>query len=255
MSVVIFTGPTLAPDAGRTVLEATYLPPAAQGDVYRAARQRPRAIGIVDGYFECVPSVWHKEILWALAHGIQVYGSASMGALRAVECEAFGMVGVGAVFEAFRDGVLEDDDEVAVVHGPADTGYRPLSEAMVNIRWTVGAAVAAEVLDPANGAALERVAKALYYPERAWPRILAGAANSGLAAAHVDRLRSWLPAGRVDRKREDALAMLRAIRDDVAVDHGRRRAAFTIARSAQWERARRAMTCTAHVGHVGGGGP
>jgi hypothetical protein len=241
MNVAIFTGPTLPPHAGRAILEATYLPPAAQGDVYRFARRQPRAIGIVDGYFECVPSVWHKEVLWALAHGIRVYGSASMGALRAVECAAFGMIGVGAVFEAFRDGVLEDDDEVAIVHGPADTGYRPLSEAMVNVRCTLDAAAGAGVLDPTSRGVLERVAKALYYPDRAWPRILARAAEAGVPAARIDALRRWLPSGRVDRKREDAFAMLIAMRDALAVDPAGRRAAFTIAPSAHWERARRAM--------------
>jgi hypothetical protein len=40
-----------------------------------------------------------------------------MGALRAAELHTFGMVGVGRVFEGYRDGVYEDDDEVAVVHG------------------------------------------------------------------------------------------------------------------------------------------
>ena len=59
--------------------------PSAQGDVYRVAQERPSAIGIVDGYFEGVLSVWHKEILWAMAEGIHVFGSASMGALRAAE--------------------------------------------------------------------------------------------------------------------------------------------------------------------------
>ena len=48
-----------------------------------------------------------------------------MGALRAAELHVFGMVGVGRVFELFRDGLLEDDDEVAVAHGPADSGYQP----------------------------------------------------------------------------------------------------------------------------------
>src|SRR5512132_542369 len=110
----IFTGPTLAPAEARAVLGATYLPPAAQGDVLRAALRRPHAIGIIDGYFERVPAVWHKEILWAMAQGIHVFGSSSMGALRAAELHAFGMIGIGAIFEAYRDGELEDDDEVAV---------------------------------------------------------------------------------------------------------------------------------------------
>ena len=66
-----------------------------------------------------------------------MFGAASMGALRAAELAAFGMEGVGAIFEAFREGVLEDDDEVAVIHGPAEFGYPVLSEAMVNIRRTL----------------------------------------------------------------------------------------------------------------------
>jgi len=101
MKPVIFAGPTIAADAIRNRLDAEVLPPVAQGDVYRVARRRPPAIGIVDGYFEGVPSVWHKEILWAMEQGIPVFGSASMGALRAAELHDFGMIGVGAIFEAY----------------------------------------------------------------------------------------------------------------------------------------------------------
>src|SRR6516165_742713 len=100
MTAVIFLGPTLSVDEARQELDADYLPPAAQSDVYLAARRQPVMIGIVDGYFQRVPSVWHKEILWAMSRGIHVFGSASMGALRAAELEVFGMEGVGAVFAA-----------------------------------------------------------------------------------------------------------------------------------------------------------
>ena len=37
----------------------------------------------------------------------------------------------------FATAVLEDDDEVAVLHGPEELGYPPLTEAMVNIRATL----------------------------------------------------------------------------------------------------------------------
>src|SRR6185295_3890747 len=96
VTVVLFTGPTLSPREACQRLEAVCLPPAAQGDVYRASLRRPFAIGIIDGYFERVPAVWHKEILWAMSEGIHVFGSASMGALRAAELALFGMIGVGA---------------------------------------------------------------------------------------------------------------------------------------------------------------
>src|SRR5262245_35033808 len=134
--LVVFVGPTLSVQEATTVLDATYLPPAAQGDVLRAALQKPVAMGIIDGYFERIPSVSHKEILFAMKQEIYVFGAASMGALRAAELAQFGMEGVGEVYEAFRRGEIEDDDEVAVAHAHAEQGYRALSEAMVNIRAT-----------------------------------------------------------------------------------------------------------------------
>src|SRR5205809_7899489 len=136
MNVFIFTGRTISPAEASAELKAVYLPPAAEGDVYRVALHRPQAIGIIDGYFQSVPAVRHKEILWAMSRGIHVFGSASMGALRAAELEAFGMEGIGIIFGWYRDGVLENDDEVAVVHGPSATGYQRGSDAMVNIRQT-----------------------------------------------------------------------------------------------------------------------
>ena len=153
MKVCIFTGPTISAAEAARELDAVYFPPAAEGDVYRASLQRPQVIGIIDGYFQDMPSVRLKEILWAMSRGIHVFGSASIGALRATELAAFGMEGVGEVFAAYRDGTLEEDDEVAVAHGLAETGYRPLSEAMVNIRATLAAAEAAGVLPAATRAA------------------------------------------------------------------------------------------------------
>ncbi len=202
MSAVVFLGPTLSAEEARALLDADCRPPVAQGDVYRAAREGPDAIGIVDGYFDGVPSVWHKEILWAIDRGIRVYGAASMGALRAAELHAFGMVGVGRIFEDYRDGRLTDDDEVAVLHAPAELGYRPLGEPMVSIRATLERAVAEGVLSPAEAAALTARAKAMPYRERGWEALLACAPEA---------LAAWLPEGRVDRKREDARAMLRAM--------------------------------------------
>jgi hypothetical protein len=70
-------------------------------------------IGIVDGNFETVATVWHKEILWAMAQGIHVYGAASIGALRAAELAEFGMKGVGAIFRHFQATPLADDDEIS----------------------------------------------------------------------------------------------------------------------------------------------
>jgi hypothetical protein len=212
MNVVVFTGPTISAAASREILDAEYLPPVAQSDVYRAARERPFAIGIIDGYFERVPSVWHKEILWAMSQGVHVYGSASIGALRAAELAVFGMEGVGVVFEAYSRGELVDDDEVAVAHGPGDRGFTPTSEAMVNIRATLAAAEANDLIGPGTRAALVKIAKAAYYPDRNFPTLLRDAREDHLPAPELDALEEWLPEGRVDQKRADAVAMLQKLR-------------------------------------------
>jgi hypothetical protein len=212
MSVVIFAGPSISAGEVQGILTAECLPPAAQGDVYRAALSRPLAIGLIDGYFERVPAVWHKEILWALSQGIHVFGSASMGALRAAELAPFGMIGVGAIFEAYRDGILEDDDEVAVAHGPADTGYRAGSDAMVNIRATLALAVSTGVVDDTTASTLERLGKGLFYAERSYARILELARQEGAAPAILDDFGRWLRSGAVNQKRDDAAAMLHEMR-------------------------------------------
>jgi hypothetical protein len=239
VTVYIFTGPTVSAEDGAAELDAIYLPPAAQGDVYRASLDRPRAIGIIDGYFERIPSVWHKEILWAMSQGIHVFGASSMGALRAAELEPFGMEGVGAVFEAFRRGELEDDDEVAVAHASAEDGYKVMSEAMVNIRATHRAAAAAGVITDELRAALDRLAKELFYADRAYPAILRRGAEGGLPADQLDALRAWLPRGKVNQKRLDALEMLRVLRARLAAGLESKRAGFVFEYTDAWDQVRR----------------
>jgi hypothetical protein len=251
MSVFVFTGPTLSPREARTELDAVYLPPAAQGDVYRASLARPRAIGIIDGFFDQVPAVWHKEILWAMGQGIAVFGSASMGALRAAELAAFGMAGVGKIFEAYRSGELEDDDEVALVHGPAETGFRPASEAMVNIRATLAAAEAQGVVRRKTHAALAALAKSLFYPERTYAALLDRGAREGLPPRELESLRAWLPKGRVDQKRDDALAMLRAMREHLEAKTAPPRVSYRFQHTKFWDQL---VQSAGTLGRTGDGG-
>lgn len=171
-SVVVFCGPSLSADEVTAVLpDALVAPPVEMGSIYRACRVAPEdggpsAIAVIDGYYERRPSVWHVEIMWALSRGVRVYGAASMGALRAAELHPYGMVGVGQVFEWYRDGVIEDDDEVAVVHAPAQSRYFQMSEAFVDVRVTVADAIEAGVVDAGQGDLLLREGKQLFYPYR-----------------------------------------------------------------------------------------
>jgi thiopeptide-type bacteriocin biosynthesis protein len=213
LKAFVFLGPSLPVETAKQYVDAEFLPPVQQGDVLRVLRDRPYAIGIVDGYFHSVPAVWHKEILTALAEGVHVLGAASMGALRAAELAPFGMTGLGAVFEKFRAGEYTDDDEVAVTHGPADGGFKRLSEAMVSIRDVCEAAARAQVLAATDAQILVRTAKALHYSQRRWEAILAQAKHEGMAAGAIDRLQCFRASYKQDIKERDAICLLQRLAD------------------------------------------
>ena len=223
MTICVFAGPSLSHAEVQQVLPAArVLGPVRQGDVYRAVQQfQPAAIAIIDGSFQQVPAVWHKEILWSLAQGIPVYGAASMGALRAAELHPYGMIGIGRVFQAYRDSclppyhneVFEDDDEVAVLHGPAELGYPTVAEAMVNIRCTLALAAEQQIISPASRDALAALGKGLFFARRTYAALLTAAADAGIEPAEIQALRDWLPQGKMDQKRDDALQLLQILRE------------------------------------------
>ncbi|KZL16538.1 TfuA-like protein [Pseudovibrio sp. Ad26] len=233
MKTVVFLGPTLPISTARGILESEYRAPASQGDIYRAVANGARLIGIIDGYFERIPAVWHKEILYAMSQGVRVFGASSMGALRAAELHKFGMVGVGSVFEAYRDGQIEDDDEVAIVHGPAEIGYPPLSNAMVDIRATLKKAEDEGVVNGEFAEAFLVAAKSLHFSQRSYDLVFQ---DTKLTAKECDPFRLWLRTGRVEAKREDALQMLHDIAECASQEPDNYQAQFAFAHTDTWER-------------------
>jgi TfuA protein len=73
------------------------------------------------------------EILRAIARGVDVRGSSSIGALRAAELHGCGMAGVGWVYDSYRANRIAGLDEIAVIYDPQS--YRPLTIPLVNIRF------------------------------------------------------------------------------------------------------------------------
>jgi hypothetical protein len=208
-NVVVFLGPTLSRDYAERILPATYLPPARRGDFYRLQAAGIETIVLIDGYFHSTPSVWPREILDVINDGIDVLGASSMGALRAAELFEHGMVGWGTVFEWYRDGVIDGDDEVALWHGPEEAGYCALSEPLVNIRRTLWQAVDDGCLSLLVADLLIDYAKATYYPKRSYENLMLCPALKNVPANERASIERYLAAKRIDIKREDATSVLR----------------------------------------------
>lgn len=212
---VVFLGPTLRREEARRILpDAVFLPPAGMGDVLGAAQRfRPHSVSLVDGTFLSNMSVFHKEILYAIDCGIWVLGSSSMGALRAAECDDYGMIGIGGIYDKLVSGEIEDDDEVALTHGGESEGFRPLSDAFVTIRATLEGAQAEGLLNADEAAALIALQKARYFPDRRLSGIPGDARVLGIGDERVQILRDWARHHVIDPKRDDALSLLRAVAD------------------------------------------
>jgi hypothetical protein len=218
VTTYVFLGPTLAAhDALALLPDAAILPPVACGDVYRLVRDaRPRRLAIVDGYFERMAAVWHKELLFALERGVEVWGAASMGALRAAELAPFGVLGVGRVYRTFARGARSlavspetDDDEVAVVHGPAELGYPALSAAMVDLRAGLARLRARGAIRARTHDRLVAAQKARPYRDRSWAALLDDAA-AALPRRERDAIAA-LAARAPSLKAADARALLRRL--------------------------------------------
>jgi hypothetical protein len=228
---VLFAGPSCANLLGDLRANAAFelRGPAAYGDVARAVLDGANAIGIVDGRFEDTRSVWHKEILFALSKGVAVAGAASMGALRAAECAAFGMIGIGDVFERYARGEFEDDGDVAQLHGPAELGYLALSEPLANIVATLEALRSEKLISPEECSALIEGARRLHYKERGYQRLFEA---TNFSADRQSFLTAWTARHAVDRKAGDAQLLVDWL--IAAPDQRVHKADFVFSETSQW---------------------
>lgn len=201
MTIAAFVGPSLrAADRARFV-DMCWLPPAEAGDLLRLDHAAYAAICVIDGFFDHRPALRHKEILLLLSRGARIYGASSIGALRAAEMDSFGMIGVGAIYRAYARGTITGDDEVALVHGPPEWDWRPLSLPLVDLKATILAARRRGELSGGEARTLIAAGAGIHYVDRTWETVVAAAERSaGLAA--------WLRGCEVAQKQADACACI-----------------------------------------------
>ncbi|AKB49432.1 hypothetical protein MSBRW_0179 [Methanosarcina barkeri str. Wiesmoor] len=208
---VIFTGNSISHEDARKILRANYQPPVRRFQLEKFVQKGYKIIGIIDGIFFDRAAVGHREILSALDSGVKVVGGASMGALRASELDTHGMIGVGKVYEWYRDGVIESDDEVAVSTNP-DT-FEPISVPLVNIRETLKAALVSGLVSTEEHKGLLEAAIDTYYPDRSYLGLVKEGVKKGLIPEEKKKsILDFCTGNEVDVKREDAVLVLETVK-------------------------------------------
>lgn len=212
MRIVVYTGTSLSHHDAKKILDADYRPPVRRHDITIIMKSSPDIIGIIDGVFFDRAAVAHREIIEAINSGITVVGGGSMGALRASELDSYGMIGAGRIYEMYKSGELESDDEVAVTFDPESMDQ--LSIPLVNIRFTLERVQESGAITEDQASAILDITKKLFYPDRNYQNIVIEAVRKGIFREdEKEKLLGLIKLNEVDVKREDAISVLRKIKE------------------------------------------
>jgi hypothetical protein len=214
---VIFLGPSLSRQKAKNILEADYRPPAKKGDLLRLAdlTKDIAMVGLVDGFFlQDYPPTPIEVYQLATKKNILLVGAASLGALRAVELEKFGMIGIGKIFELYKTGKIDGDDEVAVTF---EEGRHTLqSEAMIDIRFNLFIARRKGIIDENTKRQITKVAKNVYFPFRNYADILdLSKRQYPLSDSYIESFRAYITSNRESLKERDAIKLLKYMRQRI----------------------------------------
>lgn len=212
---VIFLGPSLSHEKARKIFDTDYRPPAKKGDFLRlAADPNVKMVGFIDGVFlQDYPPTPIEVYQLARKEGMLLAGAASLGALRAVELEKFGMIGIGKIFQLYKTGRVNADDEVAVTF-VQEGDYRLQSEAMIDIRYNLYLAYKKGVISKKAKSALARVAKEIYFPHRNYAHIIEEARTGHLSlAVEIDSFGSYIASNRKSLKEIDAIRLVQYLKE------------------------------------------
>lgn len=208
---VVFCGPSISHKEAQSIICARVMPPIKRNDLSQLASSGTRLsyIAIIDGCFLQHLAVSPKEILRVLEMGIPVFGASSIGAIRAVELAPYGMIGVGDVYRLYRDMVIDEDDEVALVFD-SET-LEPLCIPSVNIRLAAYSFHTRGAISDKELNAIIAAAKEIYFPYRSMESVfnceLIKCALGETRSAELKKLFQSAP----DYKHDDAKLMLKAI--------------------------------------------
>jgi ribosomal protein S12 methylthiotransferase accessory factor len=195
---IVFVGPSIPLHEARQIVNADFRSPCRRGDL--ANIPGGAVVGLIDGVFHQNEAVSPREIVYALQRGIQILGSSSMGALRAAEVP--GVQGIGHVYEMYKQGAIDSDDEVALVFDP--DRFVPLTVPLVNVRYAADRLLSSGTITAPVSARILAAAQKLHYRERTYRLILreAGLENKADAEDLLNLLKSF------DLKRDDARLLL-----------------------------------------------
>lgn len=213
--IIIFAGPSLNPDLKQKYPENQYKGPALQGDIAHATNcSSANIFVIVDGYYKSVPSIWHKEIIYANNKGKIVVGCSSLGAIRAAELDNYGMIGRGKVYQWYKNNEITRDPDVAVAHGPKEEDYISYTVPIVNIKASLK--FSDKEINEKDIEEVLQISREIFFEHRTMPSLLKRLKSSELR--DKEKICYILENKYIDQKKNDCTETIRWINSEPEID-------------------------------------
>lgn len=212
---IVYLGPTLRREEAVKILDADYRDPAKKGDFLMLSQDsdEKKYVGFIDGVFlhDYPPppiEVYHL----ATRKNIELLGASSLGALRAVELEKFGMKGIGKIFQLYKTGIIDADDEVAVTFVRGSNVLQ--SEAMIDIRFNLFLAYKKGIITNDTKKRFVKIAKGIYFPFRNYEDII-NLTQQQYPSIHdeLENFRGHILQNRDSLKARDAVKLLKYLKN------------------------------------------
>lgn len=211
-SAVVFAGGSITREEAPVDDDLVWSGPAEQGDMLAAVLEGFSTILVIDGYFYSRFPCTTFEVMLALENGRDVFGAASIGALRAVELNRYGMEGVGTVFEYLKRHEVKPYHIVAQTY---DDNDRPVTIPLVHIICFLNHVTKAGLIPVDTAKLCLDSAGSLHFAGLSVDNVFRAMGTAeGVPDGTVEKLRAYLSnhPEAFDVKKQDALLLLSQFR-------------------------------------------
>jgi TfuA protein len=216
-SSLVFAGGSVSRDDVPPDADLVWAGPAEQGDMVAAVLEGFENILVIDGYFYTRFPCTTLEVMLALEYEVNVFGASSIGALRAVELDVWGMIGTGRVYEYLKKQEIKPYHIVAQTYDEVD---RPLTTPLIQIVYFLVCASSDGVVTREEHEALRAAVDEIHFTFLSFESFFLKAASVGaLPPEKVAVMREYYlakGAAHFDIKKQDALELLTSFRSVAA---------------------------------------
>lgn len=212
--IKIYAGLSLSQSELAALLpEAEFHQPIERYDLLKDIDLGYNVVGIIDGKFQQSLAVNSSEILDAIRCGLKMYGSSSMGALRAAEMAHFGMIGCGAIYEFVKKSPIFQDDYLGQSFNSENLAAS--SVPYIDLHFELERKVASGAISGHHGEMMRHAYSEIFYPQRNQQALKFALKEKSATDSNLEKAIEILFQNFQSQKNIDAVKMVQQIKDDL----------------------------------------